>query len=170
MLPVVTPNVSINTPTPFQLYSKTLTSHEIPCPRGIVCKNDFQIQPLFLVLTFQIKYQDPNNMTQPWNFLTNNLKDKSFRNSTEWSGLYLQMNILPWLRKFLDLLCSDYWKMYFVNLLPHWHDLIISPPINLTPKICHPWNSKSVSLYEFNFLDHLQNLFSVNLNPLNYPT
>ena len=59
MLPVVTPNVSINTPTPFQLYSKTLTSHEIPCPRGIVCKNDFQIQPLFLVLTFQIKYQDP---------------------------------------------------------------------------------------------------------------
>ena len=39
-------------------------------------------------------------MTQPLkalNLLTINLKDESFRNSLEWSGLYLQVNIPPWL-------------------------------------------------------------------------
>ena len=41
-------------------------------------------------------------MTQtlrPLNLLTVNLKDESFHNSMEWSGLYLQVNIPPWLRK-----------------------------------------------------------------------
>ena len=39
-------------------------------------------------------------MTQPLkslNLLTINLKDKSFHNSIEWSGLHLQVNIPPWL-------------------------------------------------------------------------
>ena len=31
------------------------------------------------------------------NLLIINLKDESFRNSLEWSGLYLQLNIPPWL-------------------------------------------------------------------------
>ena len=42
-------------------------------------------------------------MTQPLkplNVLTINLKDKSFHNSIEWSRLYLQVNISPWLGKF----------------------------------------------------------------------
>ena len=41
-------------------------------------------------------------MTQslkPLNLLTINLKDESFHNSIEWSGLYLQVNIPPWLGK-----------------------------------------------------------------------
>ena len=37
-------------------------------------------------------------MTQPFNYIK--LKDESFRNSIEWSGLYLQVNIPPWLGKF----------------------------------------------------------------------
>ena len=45
---------------------------------------------------------------------------------------------------FLDLQCSDYWKIHFVKLIPG-HDRIISPPhvnspsINLSPKIYRPW-------------------------------
>ena len=41
-------------------------------------------------------------MTQPLKplkLLTINLKDESFHNSIEWSGLYLQVNIPPWLGK-----------------------------------------------------------------------
>ena len=41
-------------------------------------------------------------MTQPLkplNLLTVNLKDESFHNSIEWSGLYLQVNIPPCLGK-----------------------------------------------------------------------
>ena len=41
-------------------------------------------------------------MTQPlkpFNLLAYNLKDESFHNSLEWSGLNLQMNISPWLGK-----------------------------------------------------------------------
>ena len=41
-------------------------------------------------------------MTQsltPFKLLTINLKDESFHNLIEWSELYLQMNIPPWLSK-----------------------------------------------------------------------
>ena len=41
-------------------------------------------------------------MTQtlkPLKLLTINLEDESFHNSIEWSGLYLQVNIPPWLEK-----------------------------------------------------------------------
>ena len=30
------------------------------------------------------------------NLLTINVKDESFHNSTEWPGIYLQVNIPPW--------------------------------------------------------------------------
>ena len=46
-------------------------------------------------------------MTQPLKplkLLTVNFKDESFHNSIEWSGIYLQVNILPWLRKIFKLL------------------------------------------------------------------
>ena len=41
-------------------------------------------------------------MTQPLKalkLLTRNLKDESFHNFIEWSELYLQVNIPPWLGK-----------------------------------------------------------------------
>ena len=39
---------------------------KIPSSRGIVCKECFQIQALFLVLTFQMMYvHAPYNMVQP---------------------------------------------------------------------------------------------------------
>ena len=60
----------------------------------------FNFNPIFLVLTFQIIYQYPNNMTQPLkplNLSAINLKDESFHNSIEWSGPYYQVNITPWL-------------------------------------------------------------------------
>ena len=38
---------------------------------------------------------------QPLNLLIINLKGKSFHNSIDWSWIYLQMNLPPWLGKFL---------------------------------------------------------------------
>ena len=42
-------------------------------------------------------------MTQPLkplNFLTINIEDESLHNSIEWSRIYLQVNIPPWLGNF----------------------------------------------------------------------
>ena len=38
-------------------------------------------------------------LLKPLKLLTINLKDESFHNSIEWSGLYLQVNIAPWFGK-----------------------------------------------------------------------
>ena len=57
-----------------------------------------------------------------FSLLAINLKDKSFR----MDGLYLQVNIPPWLEKFSDLQCSNYWKKHFVKLLLPWYVLAIS--------------------------------------------
>ena len=37
---------------------------------------------------------------KPLNFLTINTEDESLHNSIEWSRIYLQVNIPPWLGKF----------------------------------------------------------------------
>ena len=39
------------------------------------------------------------HLLKPIDLLTINLRDESFHSSKEWSGLYLQVNIPPWLRK-----------------------------------------------------------------------
>ena len=48
-----------------------------PTPKALFAKGVFQINPLFLVLTFQIIHQYPIKL------LSINLKDESFCNSTE---------------------------------------------------------------------------------------
>ena len=60
-----------------------------PAPEALCVKGVFQIQPLFLVHKLR-------------NFLTINLKDKSFHNSMEWLGLYLQ--------------ASEYFQIYSVQI------------------------------------------------------
>ena len=64
----------------------------------------FKFNPLFPVLNFQLIYQYSKQhdttfeISQPLN-----LKDESFHNSIEWSGLYLQVNIPPWLGNFFQI-------------------------------------------------------------------
>ena len=65
-------------------------------------------------------------MTQPLKPLyplTINLEDESFHNSIEWSGFYLQVNIPPWLGKYLVFILPE---NAFVKPLPPWYDLTIS--------------------------------------------
>ena len=61
----------------------------------------------------------------PCPFFFNLLKNKSFHNSADWSGLYLQVYILLWLAKILRFVVFR----SYTGKLPHpWHDLIINTP------------------------------------------
>ena len=97
---------------------------------ALCAKVVFQIQPPISRFNFS------NNISVPritwhtlWSLLTIKLKDESIHDSIEWSGLYLQVNISPWLWNVSDLQCPDYWNKHFVKLLFSWYDLDISPPL-----------------------------------------
>ena len=95
---------------------------------ALCAKVVFQFQPPISRVNFS------NNISVPeitwhtfWNLLTIKLKDESIHDSIEWSGLYPQVNISPWLWNFSDLQCPDYWNKHFVKLLLSWYDPDISP-------------------------------------------
>ena len=78
------------------------------------------------------------------NLLNINLKLKSFYNSIEWSQLYLQENIPPWLVKIFKF---RVFRFAFCENPPPWHNLIISPPCRTilhkfaTQKCVPPWKA-----------------------------
>ena len=91
-------------------------------------ENVFQIQPPICAVNF------PSNMLKSdrtwhdlWNFLTINLKNKSFHNSIDSTGIYLQVYIPSRLAKFLWFTVSRFLESAFVKLPHPWHDLIINP-------------------------------------------
>ena len=57
-------------------------------------------------------------MTKLWNLSNIDLEDKNFHNSIEWSGPYLQVNILPWLGKIFRFLVFRLLENIFCELLP----------------------------------------------------
>ena len=76
------------------------TLHEIlPAPEELCAKGVFQIQPPISGVNFSNNMSaPPYNMTEtlePLNLLTINLKDESFLNSLELSGVNLQVDIPP---------------------------------------------------------------------------
>ena len=91
----------------------------------------FKFNQLFVVLTFQKIHQLSGDWT--WRVLLKliriNFKNKSLHNSIDWSGLYLQISIPPWLGKFsrftvFRLLENAFAKFYFPSsmiwsLVPH---------------------------------------------------
>ena len=112
----------------------------------------FKFSTLFVVLTFQIIYQyslagkgqhkEKWTWYDIWNLLAVNVKDKPFHSSIDWSGLYLQVFIPPWLGNIFRFTVFTLLKNAFVKLSP-WHDLIISTPMwNTTP---HRFSQKSLS-------------------------
>ena len=124
--------------------------HEIHNLWGIVCEGYcWQTRnPLFVLLTFQIIYQGQDQHEGNWTWhdlwnllITIKLSDKSFHNSIDLSGLYVQVYITLWLGRMLWFmvfrLSSDYRKMLenaFDNQ-PPWYDLIISSPMKNSPSI-----------------------------------
>lgn len=113
----------------------------------------FKFNPLFALLTFRIIYQGRNqyegNWTwhKVWNLLTVNLTDKSIHSSIDWSVVYHQVCMSPWLRKLFQIsIVQITRKSIFVKLLPlslAWSDHK-SPPyratlfLHLRKYICPP--------------------------------
>ena len=58
---------------------------------------------------------------KPLNILTINLKNESFHNPEEWSGVYLEANIQPWLGKIFRFIVFRLLEIHFVKLLPPDH-------------------------------------------------
>ena len=60
--------------------------------------------------------------------LTINLRNKSFHNSMECLGLYLKVNIPPWLENF-QIYSVQNTEKCICETPPAWHDLISRPPM-----------------------------------------
>ena len=60
-----------------------------PIPEAEYAEVDFQIQPLFVMSTFQMAYLSSWTWHNHWKILTINLKNKSYHFSTDWSKFYL---------------------------------------------------------------------------------
>ena len=77
----------IKSRSPLKILKKKIDFAWNPEPKRHCLQKVFmKFNSLFLILTFQIIYQSPNYMTQPFkslNLLTINLKDESFHNSIE---------------------------------------------------------------------------------------
>ena len=87
------------------------------------------------------------NMTQPLKHLNNYyLKDESFHNSIDWSRLYLQVYIPPWLEKIFSFTIFIYWKMHLSPPPP--------PPLPPSPR-SYPWHDLIISLLMYNKLSKI---------------
>ena len=74
------------------------------------------------------------------NLLTINLKNKSFNNSVEWSCLYFQVYIPPWLAKVLKFAVFRLFEHAFVKLFHPWHDWPLIPYLQQHPHKFVPRN------------------------------
>ena len=119
---------------------KEETLHEIPSPRGNMCKGCFSNSTPIHQITWHVPLK-------PLNLLTINLKDESFHNSIEWSGLYFKWIFHHVWEHFLDLKRSAYWKMQFVKLFSPRYDLIISPPSRTVSKILIFWQGIAMTVH-----------------------
>ena len=136
-----------------QIATKSIKKEDRLCmkytlPEALWAKGAFQIQPTICGVNFSnnilIPYIAWHNL---WNLLTINLKDKSFHYFIEWTTFKLGFN--HGCEKFSNLQCSDYWKIYFLELPPTWNDLIFSFPIYNNPSINLP--QKHCPLMESSF-------------------
>ena len=115
-----------------------------PAPEALCAKGICQIQSPFSVVNFannvSILHITWHNF---WNLLSTNLNDKSFHDSIEWSGIYLQVNVPLRLGKTFRFSVFRLLENPFVKLPL---SMIISPSIknntyNLPLKICLPMKS-----------------------------
>ena len=111
----------------------------------------FKFNPLFLVLTSQIIHQYPRS--EPIWSLLNMTHDTSFHNSIEWSEIYLQANIPPWLGKILRFTVFRLLQNVFV-ILPSSSGMIWSlvPACRTTS---HKFSKKSLSPHGKHFLEKI---------------